>query len=461
MEFHPITLADRERFSSYTLLRKVQNCDLSFANIFCWQDTYRSEVAEDGGFLFIRFRYGGGSVAYMQPVGDGDPAHAIGLLREDARQLGVPLHIVGMTDWWWAAVERLYPEAFAFAAPRSHFDYIYRTADLASLAGSAYKPKRNHINRFTTLHKWHVEPIAEKNIGDCRLLNSRWLALHDCAAESERAEQSAMARAFDNFEALGLRGLVLYADGEAAAFTYGSAIDPQTFCTHVEKADVRFDGAAAMINRLFAESLAGEYGFINREDDLGLEGLRFSKLSYRPCLLLKKISGRELSLRERQMRTLWEEVFGDGRTEIDTFLMHRTDPDMSLAREVGGKVAAMLHIVPMRSDEGLRLAYIYAVATAEEHRNRGLASSLLEEALGKIKDSGKFDAAMLIPSSEASRRLYARHGFSETLRPVRFRSEYDFGTGNTDDDLAMVLHINKEKHLRDNEYSVTTVMVVE
>ncbi len=451
MEFHPITLADREWFQRYTLPRPTRNCDLSFANIFCWQATYHSELAEAEEFLFIRFRTEeGGGTAYMQPVGDGDKAAAIRLMREDAARHGHALRIVGLTPEWRDAVEALCPGAFAFAAPRANSDYIYRTADLATLAGSGYKAKRNHINRFTSLYEYRYEPICGANIGDCLRLNGRWLATHDATAVSERAEQAAMAAAFAHFVELGLEGIVLYADGEPAAFTYGSAIDRQTFCTHIEKADAGVEGAAAMINRLFAQNLAGRYEFINREDDLGLEGLRFSKLSYRPALLLDKISALELTVRQQEIRSLWERVFDDARADTDAFLVLHHDPALCLTHEAEGRTVAMLHIVPMRSEEGVRVAYIYAVATDAEFRGRGLASSLVEEALHRIAASGDYDMAALIPATEQSERIYARCGFEAVRLPVLFRHETGFGTGEAERDLAMVHRLGGDISLPEN-----------
>jgi len=412
------------------------NCDMAFANIFCWQDTYRTEIAECGGFLLIRFVYGSGETGYMQPVGDGDVRRIVSMLADDAAARGSALRIVGLTPEWRTKIENAFPGEFAFSAPRSLCDYIYLASDLAELRGRRYQPKRNHVNRFVSQYAFRYEPLSAANMPDCMELNRKWIAAHD-DSPSEHAEQAAMQRAFACFDELGLRGGVLYADDRTAAFTYGSAIDGETFCTHVEKADAEIEGAGAMINRLFAQSLAGEYRYINREEDLGLEGLRFSKLSYHPTILLEKISARALTLRERQIRALWEEAFGDEREVADAFLMHHHDPALCLTREQDGRIVAMLHIIPMNSDRG-RIAYIYAVATAAEYRRRGYASSLLDEAMTKIEASGEYDFAALIPSSEESRRLYAARGFEDVAIPMTFNHEFDFGTGDSSKDLAMI-----------------------
>ena len=438
--FDRITVASKPVFEKYLNGKHILNCDMAFANIYCWQDTYRSEIAECGGFLLVRFEYGDSDTGYMQPVGDGSIRNIVSILADDAAARGSALRIVGLTPEWKAELERAFPDLFAFSSPRSLRDYIYLSSDLATLQGRRYQPKRNHANRFKAQYSYRYEPLSTTNISDCIELNRKWIAAHDDDSQSEQAEQAAMRRAFARFDELGLRGGVLYADDRIAAFTYGSAIDGETFCTHVEKVDTEIEGAGAMINQLFAQSLADEYRYINREEDLGLEGLRFSKLSYHPTILLEKISARMLTPRERQIRTLWEEVFGDEREFVDNFLMHHHDPELCLTRTDGGRIVAMLHIVPMNTDHG-RMAYIYAVATAAEYRHRGYASSLLDEALMKIEFSEEYDFTALIPSDEDSKRLYAAHGFEDADIPITFSGGFDFGTGDKAKDLAMIYPI--------------------
>lgn len=433
INFHPVTVADKPLFEYYMLPSDEQNCDLNFANIFCWSDTYHSEVAEVEGFLVIRFD-NGGAKSYMQPVGVGDKRLIIERLRADAFALRTPLRLYGLSAEWREFLEKNYPFEFAFDAPRALSDYIYRTADLAHLQGRKYQPKRNHLNHFIARHDWHVEPLSSKNIKDCITLNDKWLNGRD-VGESERAEQHALQRAFDNLATLDLRGLVLYADGEPVAFSYGTPITQQTFCTHIEKHDANVQGAAVMINRLMAQSLEEEYEFVNREDDLGLEGLRFAKMSYHPALLLEKTSALHLTAEQREMRQMWHEIFGDEITEIDSFLIRHGDA-MPLIHKENDAVVSMLYIVPLQMWDR-RVAYIYAVATKPEYRGRGIASKLLSEALQFIETSRQFDIAALIPSSTESKRLYERLGFEDTQMPMEFPTSDYLGTGFIPNDLAL------------------------
>ena len=434
IDFHPVTVADKPLFEYYILSSEEQNCDLNFANIFCWSETYHSEVAEVEGFLVIRFD-NGGAKSYMQPVGTGDKATILARLREDASAVCTPLCLYGLSAEWRTFLEENYPAEFAFDSSRSLSDYIYRTADLAQLQGRKYQPKRNHINHFVARHDWRVEPLSKRNVKDCIALNDRWLKGRE-VGESERAEQRALQRAFDNFEALGLRGLVLYADGVPVAFSYGTPITRKTFCTHIEKYDGSVEGSATMINRLMAQSLEEEFEFINREDDLGLEGLRFAKMSYHPSLLLDKISALHLTSEQQQMRTVWHDIFGDEIADIDAFFLRHGEA-MPFIHKENGEVASMLFVVPLQM-WGMRVAYIYAVATKPEFRGRGIASALLEKAVQYCCIGEEYDIIALIPSSIESKRLYERLGFEDRQIPMEFPSNDYLGTGSTPHDLAMI-----------------------
>ena len=436
IDFHIVTVADKPLFDYYILSSEEQNCDLNFANIFCWSATYHSEVAEVADFLVIRFD-SDDAKCYMQPVGKGDKATIVELLRRDAFEQRTPLRLYGLSAEWRKFLEDNYPQEFAFDAPRALCDYIYRTEDLAQLQGRKYQPKRNHLNRFVAQHKWHTEPLSQANIKDCIALNNKWLSARE-VGDTELAEQHAIHRAFENFEVLGLRGLVLYADDRAVAFSYGTPITQRTFCTHIEKYDSSVEGAATMINRLMAQSLEEEFEFVNREDDLGLEGLRFAKMSYYPTLLLDKISALHLTPEQRQMRRLWHEIFGDEITEIDSFLIRHSDAIPFIHKE-NSEVASMLFVVPLQMWDK-RVAYIYAVATQPEYRGRGIASKLLNEALQFIDKSDEFDLAALIPSSTESKRLYERVGFEDIQVPMLFPVSDYLGTGSVPHDLAMIYH---------------------
>ena len=144
IQFHPVTAETKAVFDKYIKGSRIRNCDMAFANIYCWQETYRSEWAEADGFLIVRYRINGGRLtAYMQPVragGSEDFTRLIPLLESDAASLGQPLRITGLTSEAAALLRQAYPEKFVFADNRSAADYIYAAADLRNLTGRKYQP---------------------------------------------------------------------------------------------------------------------------------------------------------------------------------------------------------------------------------------------------------------------------------------------------------------------------------
>ena len=270
-------------------------------------------------------------------------------------------------------------------------------------------------------------------------LERAWRREHEGHTSELCAEQRAMQRAFEHFEELGLIGGCIYVGDRLAAFTYGSAVNDHTFDTHVEKASTEFDGAFTIINKLFAQHLPERFTLINREEDLGLEGLRQAKLSYHPAFLQHKFTAICLHPDELACKDLWMKSFGDDEQFADSFIMRYYSRSRMLTAEVEGRTAAMLHLVPFDTELG-RTTYIYAVATDPAFRGRGLASRLMREAMQVIAERGD-DAAFLIPTpgEEWLHGFYGRFGFEGSI-PAKFITpdSFDFGTGDTATDRAMV-----------------------
>ena len=176
IRFNPVRLADKQTIESYTLPSGIDNCDLAFANMFCWEFKYRSAWAEQEGFLLIRFQIDGGErIGYMQPVGEGDFGPILPLLREDAHAHGQRLRIIGLTDEGRDTIRRIVPCHFAFESDRALEDYVYNADDLRNLAGRRYQPKRNHINRFVENNPtWTYEEITPATLPECLEMDKEW-----------------------------------------------------------------------------------------------------------------------------------------------------------------------------------------------------------------------------------------------------------------------------------------------
>ena len=255
----------------------------------CIRDRYQTELAEWKGFLLFRF-YIEQELTYMMPVGAGCLEEVLLDLQSDALHKGATFRLAGICKDILDIIEDKFPGKFEFTTDRDYADYIYLRTDLASLKGKKYQPKRNHINRFKNRYPDYVYKLLTKElIPECIRLESQWCKANDCAEnEALQAERCSMQTVLENMDALDIQGGVLFAEGRIVAFTYGSPINPTTFDTCVEKADADVEGAYSMINYEFANSLPDTYLYINREEDLGLEGLRKAKLSYNPDTILEK-----------------------------------------------------------------------------------------------------------------------------------------------------------------------------
>lgn len=291
LSFQPITLADKDIITSYTYNSDYQNCDFSFANMCSWRFLYHSEFAIKDNFLFIRFYTDEDShPVYMYPVGKGNITHAIRLLEQEAATHEHILWILGITAPGKDQLEASFPEEFKFLPERDYFDYIYLKEDLINLTGKKYQPKRNHINKFKKNYSYEYKPITRELVPLCLELEYKWYKANrtEDIEEDLSHERRSMTYALKHFEELELIGGGLCVDGEIVAFSFGSPINHNTFGVHVEKADIRYEGTYNMINQQFAVHLPEQYIYINREEDLGIPGLRQAKQSYQPIILLEK-----------------------------------------------------------------------------------------------------------------------------------------------------------------------------
>ena len=189
----------------------------------------------------------------------------------------------------------LFPGCFDCTEDRDYADYLYSADKLISLAGKKLHGKRNHINRFTAEHDWSFRDLTPELFPDCLALLARWAEDADNAAGTVDGEHAAIARAFEYYDALGLLGGALFAEGELVGFTVGEKISADTFDVHFEKARADLNGAYPTVNREFVKLVRERYpeiAYINREDDMGLENLRKSKESYDPDILLRKFTVR-------------------------------------------------------------------------------------------------------------------------------------------------------------------------
>ena len=280
------------------LLRKMcesygtMGCDFNASNIFIWRKKYNIKICFYDGFLMLAYFRDGAPWGYCFPLGEGDPEGALAEIYRDAKQRGIEAEFVMLTEAQKERLVEITGYEFSFTELSGDEDYIYTNYDLSVLPGKKFHAKRNHISKFErTYPDWRFTIISEKNFDDALTVARLWCENNDIDY-SEYEEYSALKEVFDNYSLLQMHGAVLYVGDKPVAMTVGSRINQTTFDVSFEKALTEYDGVYAKINNEFAKTLIG-FEFINREEDMGLESLRKSKLSYHPAAILKRYRGKK------------------------------------------------------------------------------------------------------------------------------------------------------------------------
>ncbi len=292
LEFKKIEITDKEKCEKYLKMRNFHFCEYSFVDLFIWSEHYHTEIAFSDEFLFIRMKsFPEGVVMYAAPIGVGNIKTAITSIRMDAEKNGVAFIMVSLSEQLVTEIEEISPETFHFKELRDSADYVYLAEKMISLAGKKLHSKRNFINRFKTNYegRWVFEDITQQNIEQVLEYHEEWCHANGCADDdSFLGETCAIRRALSHFDELRLKGGLLKIDGKVIAYTFGAQSTDDMFVIQIEKADGSIAGAYQMINNEFAKKYCNEVLYINREEDLGLEGLRKAKLSYYPEMINMK-----------------------------------------------------------------------------------------------------------------------------------------------------------------------------
>lgn len=286
LNFKEVELSDREVLEPVLRALPYRVCDHSFSCLYIWEKTYPARYALEDGILYIMYRFPDGSISYQMPLVAGDRlAHAVGLLKEDAAARGIALELVTINEQMKEELEAAMPGCFIFIEEPDYADYIYDAAALRELRGKKLHAKRNYVNRFTAEYegRYTFEAVGPENAEEVLAFNAEWDRAHGYG-DDFRKEAEAICRAVRDLEKIGMMGVALRLDGKIVAFALGTQLNYDTILEQIEKAS-NIPGAYQMINREFAGRFSEGFAYINREEDLGIEGLRKAKRSYFPAYL--------------------------------------------------------------------------------------------------------------------------------------------------------------------------------
>ncbi len=287
--FQPVELSARDAIHTFFRDYQPETSELTFTNLFIWQGHYHFRWAVSDGCLLLTARSPEGGRGALPPVGPG-PRTAVcrRLLEQLQAAAGGRPAAIERADARLAA-ELREAGGFAVEPQRDHFDYVYRTADLISLAGRKFHDKKNHLNAFARAYRYEYQPLATGHLPACRDLAHRWCEWRRCVDDMNLMDEwDAVKTALNYFTELRLTGGVILIDGRVEAFALGEKLNGRTAVVHLEKANPEIRGLYAAINQQFCEHAWAAAEFVNREQDLGEPGLRKAKLSYNPDHLAEK-----------------------------------------------------------------------------------------------------------------------------------------------------------------------------
>lgn len=285
LDFRKIELSDKTWIKELLVKSDFRGSEFCFGNNVIWADRLHSKIGRYKDF-YLQFNDEFNHFAF--PAGEGDLGEVVQVMMDYAKEHGFPFVMHLSHEENRKKMEDLMPGQLDFEERRDYYDYIYLAESLITLKGKKLHSKRNFINRFIQ-KEWSVEPITEENIASCMEFNDFWCRQNDCGEdESKKAEMCAAKKALKYFKELDFMGCILKQEEKIVAYSIGERINSDTVIAHIEKADAEVPGAYPMINREFATMFASDVTYVNREEDMGVEGLRKAKLSYQPVMFTER-----------------------------------------------------------------------------------------------------------------------------------------------------------------------------
>ncbi|MDP2892546.1 MAG: phosphatidylglycerol lysyltransferase domain-containing protein [Bacillota bacterium] len=292
LEFKPIELSDKGKIDIFLNEWLFESSEIHFSNLFLWQKSWDIRYDIKNGFLFIALDREAREMMFA-PISIKKGMDIAAAMREAERYfagIGQPLSICCVTDELLEQAAGCCSADIEIAIDRNNFDYIYLTEDLSKLQGKKYHSKRNQVKSFMENHRYEYSTLEKEHANGCLELCEKWVRSKNGSMLHLEEECEAVCRALTNMDTLGFTGCVILIDELVEAFSIGEQIRPDMAVIHFEKANAEIKGLYAAVNMLFAQNRWRGVKYINREEDMGIGGLRRSKLSYHPVKMIQKYS---------------------------------------------------------------------------------------------------------------------------------------------------------------------------
>lgn len=291
LNFQKVTPNDGAHLRKLFSAERCRFCDESAGTILMWRSFLSIQMARESGCTFLQYGADDGGVYYLPPLGD--LALGMRLLSEHCRTLGEELRLICVGEKFLDQVLSFFADP-AVTFDRDFCDYLYETEKMITFAGRKLAGQRNHRNYFLSHYPhWRFETITAKNLPAVQAFFDRYAAQNQKSSRYYIEEMRIVQEVLDHPDWYDYRGGALFAEDKVCAFSFGEIVGDTMIC-HIEKADRTVRGAYPMITSEFLRHFAKpDTRFVNREEDMGEDGLRTSKLAYHPVALLKKYTVKE------------------------------------------------------------------------------------------------------------------------------------------------------------------------
>lgn len=290
LKFKRIDLNDKKLLDAYLNDFEYKSCEYSFTTLYIWKDACEIEYAIYDNVLIIKKKDFDGATHFMQPVGYKieQLREIVEMLRECKIQLEMQCLFKDIEEDFVEDLKEIYGEDLQIIEDRDNFDYIYDSEKLISLSGKKLHAKKNHYNQFIKNYSYVIKDIREVPIEECIKALNYWLDQKEDKSEYLCYEIKGVESLLRNIDKFNFHGMVVFVEDKIVALTIGEQISDETAVIHIEKADPEIKGLYTFINKIFVETCFSSVPKINREQDLGIPGLRKAKESYKLFEFVKK-----------------------------------------------------------------------------------------------------------------------------------------------------------------------------
>lgn len=278
-----ILIEDKPFIDALLKKKRPEISAYTFTNMYVWRNAYNVRLSSIADFTIVIYDRPQDKV-FLEPLGDGSIKRAIEEVfkRENSRYISLAYAHAGTAKLFEGC------DGCQVILDRNNSDYLYLSYDLIHLNGRKYDAKRNFINRFKQSVDYEYIKLDAETAAECHRFAERWCEDRACMkVNGLRQEQCAVYQMLMNFGKLGVTGGAIRVGGEIVAFTLGELLNSETMVIHVEKGDSGYSGIYQAINNEFLSREAAELKYVNREQDLGVPGLRKAKESYHPVKLIE------------------------------------------------------------------------------------------------------------------------------------------------------------------------------